>query len=96
MSHLIRFKLAHVQGRIVLGPRLRWLAIGLVSVSSLGGCTVVSAAATVASAAVSVTATVVTTGVKVVGAAVEKTVDVVAGDSSYTPAAVEPAASVAH
>ena len=96
MLHLIRFKSARGQDRLVCVPRLRWLAIGLVSVSSLGGCAVVSAAATVASAAVSVTATVVTTGVKVVGAAVEKTVDVVAGDSSDTPAAVQPAASVAY
>jgi len=46
----------------------------------LPGCTVVSAAASVASTAVSVTGTVISTGVSVTGKVVEKAIDVAVPD----------------
>ncbi len=90
MSHLVRFQVVRARDRVVSLTRPCWLVVALAGTSVLGGCSVVSAAASVAGAAVSVTATVVTTGAKVVGAVVEKTVDVVAGDA---PAPATAAAS---
>ncbi|ACB33927.1 hypothetical protein Lcho_1660 [Leptothrix cholodnii SP-6] len=92
MNPPVKIHWADAQARAVSATRRGRLAIALAAVSALGGCAVVSAAASVAGAAVSVTATVVTTGAKVVGAVVEKTVDVVAGDEP-APAAATAAAS---
>lgn len=93
MTPSANFHRADAKARAVSATGPSRLAIALVAiVPMLGGCAVVSAAASVAGAAVSVTATVVTTGVKVVGAVVEKTVDVVAGDEP-APAAATAAAS---